>query len=70
MNLMNSKSERSNTGYKGITYRKQKGRKPVFESKLALWGKDKKLNRTIWIGQFKTVDEAITAREKFIKSLF
>ena len=66
---MNSKSERSNTGYKGITYRQQKGRNPKYETQIVLRRKRGPVTK-IWIGQYKTLPEALIAREEFIKSLF
>lgn len=66
---MNSKSERSNTGYKGITYRERKNRIPKYEVHVRLEAKTNN-NIKVWIGQYEKLDEALTAREEFIKSLF
>lgn len=61
--MVNSKSERSNTGYKGIGWRKDHGK---FQAKVSV-GHDK---AQIHIGEFDTLKEAINARVAFIKSLF
>lgn len=77
--MKNSKSERSNTGYKGITFSKQKGRfqaqvvsfnnKPVHKF-IHLNPETKCFQTTIWARSYDTLKEAIIAREEFIKSLF
>ncbi len=60
--MVNSKSIKSNTGYKGIYFDKLNGN---FRARLSI--KDES-----WysIGSFDTLKEAIKAREEFIKSLF
>lgn len=64
---MNSKSERSNTGYRGVHFRKEKD-KFTCAIKVPLIHKNEWI--TINIGSYDTVKEALTAREEFIKSLF
>ena len=61
--MENSKSLKSNTGYKGIYWRKQHGK---FLAKVR-WENN---GFEIHIGMFETLKEAIKAREEFIKSLF
>lgn len=60
--MINSKSIKSNTGYKGIYFDKLNGN---FRARLSI--KDES-----WysIGSFDTLKQAIKAREDFIKSLF
>ncbi len=60
--MVNSKSIKSNTGYKGIYFDKLNGN---FRARLSI--KDES-----WysIGSFDTLKEAVKAREDFIKSLF
>ena len=73
---MNSKSERSNTGYKGITFRKDYGN---FQAQVVTYSTKKlsfnankvvTIQKTAWSRSFNTLKEAIIAREEFIKSLF
>jgi len=61
--MVNSKSEKSNTGYKGIYFIKGDGK---FRAYLKI--SPNILNEHI--GMFDTLKEAIKAREDFIKSLF
>ena len=61
--MINSKSERSNTGYKGIYWNKERGK---FESYLSI--KTRTLNMNL--GSSESLREAIKLREDFIKSLF
>ena len=61
--MENSKSTKSNTGYKGIYWRKQHSK---FLAKI-MW---KHGGIEIHIGMFETLKEAVKAREDFIKSLF
>lgn len=61
--MENSKSNRSNTGYRNIFFIKSRG---TFESRII----NKIYNIDIFIGRFETLKEAIKAREDFIKSLF
>lgn len=66
--MINSKSQKSNTGYKGVYFRKDNGK---FRSQLRLYNpfnNNKPYN--VEIGQYDTLKEAIKAREDFIKSLF
>lgn len=60
--MINSKSIKSNTGYKGIYFDKSVGK---FRSRLSI-------QSDIWItiGFYETLKEAVKAREDFIKSLF
>jgi len=60
--LKNSTSEASNTGYKGI-YLSKSRKTPKYESQVVTpAGK-------IYIGRYDTLEEAVTAREEFIKEL-
>ena len=61
--MVNSKSIRSNTGYKGIHFNKVSGN---FRVRITLY----KDGSGIEVGQYETLKEAIKAREDFIKSLF
>jgi len=65
-NMMNSKSTQSNTGYKGIYFRKSLGE---FICQLTFRSSSGK-SMAYHIGQYPTLKEAITARQDFIKSLF
>lgn len=60
--MINSKSIKSNTGYKGVYFDKLNGN---FRARLSI--KDES-----WysVGSFDTLKEAVKAREHFIKSLF
>lgn len=60
--MINSKSNRSNTGYKGIYFDKDNGN---FRVRISI-------KNEVWytICKCETLKEAITARENFIKSLF
>lgn len=60
--MINSKSIKSNTGYKGVYFDKLNGN---FRARLSI--KDES-----WysVGSFDTLKEAVKAREDFIKSLF
>lgn len=60
--MKNSRSNRSNTGYKGIYQRSNNGK---FEVKVELPNKYKQQ-----VGRFNTLEEAIAARVEFIKALF
>lgn len=71
--MINSKSKSSNTGYKGITLRKPKGRTPFYEVQLHFGKtKDKKIlwQHKIYIGSYSDLKTAITEREEFIKKIF
>lgn len=65
--MENSKSIKSNTGYKGIHFRKSKG---AFEVDLSLYKGSQKTKSHFSLGLYETLKEAIKAREDFIKSLF
>lgn len=64
--MENSKSIKSNTGYKGVFFRKDMGK---FVARLINnhTGNNK---IDIHIGIYETLKEAVKAREDFIKSLF
>jgi len=64
----NSKSEASNTGYKGIYLQTQEGRTPTYIAQIVNRAKNEKVNK-IYIGNYSTVEEAVKAREEFIKDL-
>ena len=66
-NMENSKSIRSNTGYKGVVFDKQRG---LFRAQLAVRLIRFQTVRAIYIGEYSTLKEAVKAREDFIKSLF
>jgi len=69
METKNSKSDNSNTGYKGIYYQKSVlGRTPKFISQIVIRQGDK-INK-VYIRQYSTLDEAILAREEFITELY
>ena len=61
--MENSKSTKSNTGYKGIFFEKENGK---FRSRITI----DNIGNSIHLGYFETLKEAIKAREEFIKSLF
>jgi hypothetical protein len=65
--MENSKSEKSNTNYKGIHFRKDIGK---FRAHLRIYRPSDQGTINVEIGSFDTLKEAIEAREKFIKSLF
>lgn len=77
--MTNSKSERSNTGYKGITFAKDRG---LFQAQVVAYNnkphdrakiKEKAgvTQTTVWSrSNFPTLKEAVKAREDYIKSLF
>lgn len=67
--MENSKSTKSNTGYKNINFRKDTGK---FEAYLQYRMKCKFNKKPVKfsIGNYDTLKEAIKAREEFIKSLF
>jgi len=64
--MINSKSDKSNTGYKGIWFKKSRG---VFIAQITYRSK-KGVSIALHIGQYEKLQEAVTAREEFIKSLF
>jgi len=74
--MQNSKSKLSNTGYKGITFRKDEG---IFQAQVVTYSTKKTshssdkivtVQKTAWARYYDTLKEAITAREEYIKSLF
>lgn len=76
--MQNSKSNRSNTGYKGITFLKGKG---LFQAQVVTYSTKKKspnvknneiitIQKTAWCRSYDTLKEAVEAREEYIKSLF
>jgi len=73
--MINSKSLKSNTGFKGISFDKRNGK---FEISIAYrrkfnYGNGDKLRSVVkrhYIGYSETLNEAVKAREDFIKSLF
>ena len=67
--MNNTKSTRSNTGYKDITLRKRTGRKDKFETRLTIKTKSTK-NEQVFIGNFDDLETAKTERINFIKQLF
>jgi len=60
--MENSKSIKSNTGYKGVYFIKREGNFRVYLKILS--------SVNYHIGSFETLKEAVKAREDFIKSLF
>jgi len=60
--MENSKSTRSNTGYRNIYFEKEKGK---FTAKLKIGE-----HITIHIGTYETLKEAKAMREQFIVDLF
>jgi len=79
-NMKNSLSERSNTGYKGITFVRNNG---LFQAQVVVYSTKKKspfpngdasklitIQKTAWSREYNTLKEAIKAREEYIKSLF
>ena len=65
--MENSKSIKSNTGYKGVYFDKKRGQ---FEAQISHKSSSRKITKSIYVGLYSTVKEAIKAREDFIKSLF
>jgi hypothetical protein len=61
--MENSKSIKSNTGYRGIHFNKINGN---FRVRITLCRDSKDIE----VGQYETLKEAVKAREDFIKSLF
>lgn len=64
--MKNSKSIRSNTGYKGIIYCKRNNTFQAYLNFRTITG----ISKAIYICEKPTRQEAIEAREEFIKSLF
>lgn len=67
--MINSKSNRSNTGFKGITLRKRAGRNDKFQTQVHINLKQEKA-KIIHVGNFDTLEDALIGREQFIKNLF
>ena len=65
--MENSKSTKSNTGYKVVVIDKQRG---LFRSQLVVRLIRFQTVRAIYIGEYDTLKQAVKAREDFIKSLF
>lgn len=63
--MLNSTSTKSNTGYKGISLRNSGTQSGKYEVKVELPNGKKQQ-----VGRYTTLEEAIKARETFIKSLF
>lgn len=62
--MKNSKSDKSNTGYKGISQRTTGTQAGKFEVVVRLPNMKKQQ-----VGRYQTLEEAITARINFIKNL-
>lgn len=75
MNIVNSKSDRSNTGYKGITFRKDNGKFQAqvitYSTKKVIHNSEKvvTVQKSAWSRSYDTLKEAITAREQYILNL-
>lgn len=65
--MENSKSERSNTGYKGVHFDKSRGN---FIAQIVTRTLRYKDVLKLHVGRYETLKEAIKAREDYIKSLF
>lgn len=63
--MENSKSIKSNTGYKGVHFEKENGK---FRSQIVI--RENNDVKSLYIGRYETMKESIKARENFIKSLF
>lgn len=72
VNMKNSKSDKSNTGYRGIYFRKNRG---LFEASIQVcrirnnYG-TVRIPHKINVGSYNSLKEAIEAREDFISSLY
>ncbi len=67
--MKNTKTERSNTGYKGIYFRQSRN---VFEAQIVVARKTPKPGQgphKIHIGNYNSLREAVKGRIKYIKSL-
>ena len=67
--MINSKSNRSNTGFKGITLRKRAGRNDKFQTQVCVALREGN-PKYIHVGNFDTLEEALIGREQFIRNLF
>ena len=65
--MENSKSKLSNTGYKGIYFDKASG---AYEVQVSHKSLSRKITKSIYVGLYETLKQAVKAREDFIKSLF
>ena len=65
--MENSKSIKSNTGYKGIHFDKARGK---FEAQVVNRSSERKITKVFYVGLYDTLSQAVKAREDFIKSLF
>ena len=65
--MKNSKSKKSNTGWKGIYFHKRNG---TFQAQVTYVSKFNKDTTSFYVGSFLTLRDAIKAREDFIKNLF
>ena len=65
--MQNSKSNLSNTGYKGICFRKDRGK---FIAQVAITVGPKENHKTYHLGNFDLLQEAIKTREEFIRTLY
>lgn len=65
--MENSKSIKSNTGYKGVHFWKDRGN---FRVQVINRSSERKITKVFYVGLYKTLKEAVKAREDFIKSLF
>lgn len=68
--LLNRKSSSSNTGWKGIYKRPTTNKYEAHVMAVSPKCKSKRSTYKIHIGNFKTLTEAIQAREEFIAKLF
>lgn len=66
--LKNSKSETSNSGYKGI-YLNTSRKTPKYIAQIAFRNRSGEMEK-YYVGCSETLEEAIKMREEFIKSLF
>jgi PHD/YefM family antitoxin component YafN of YafNO toxin-antitoxin module len=67
MKTKNSKSDSSNTGYKGVCFRKKRGE---FQAQVAISRGSRENQVIITLGTYKTLDEALRVREEYITNLF
>ena len=65
--MINSRSEKSNTGWKGIYFDKERGK---FEAQVTYKSKERKITKVFYVGLYETLKDAIISREEFIKKLF
>ena len=65
--MINSRNEKSNTGWKGIHFDKERGK---FEAQVVYRSKQRRIINMFYVGSYETLKEAITSREEVIKKLF